>query len=361
MRILYVVSTLSQSGPTKQLYNLIKYLDRSQFESYMITLSPEPANSRWDDYESLGAQVQTLGLSRLKGLFLGKKALAKKISQIKPDIIHTQGIRADSLLAAIKPSIPWFITAHNYPFYDYPMKFGRIKGYLMAKKHLSVMHICNNVIACSKVTTKLLEDLGINAIPIQNGVDSPQGKQSNVKHIKEIPRPVFISVGSLIARKNMNFVIKAFNQYAKTGDGSLIILGDGPKMNELSKLASDRVHLLGKVSNVTGYLNDSDYFVSASLSEGLPFSVLEALASGLPVLLSDIPSHLEIEEECHGACKIYALSDNPSVLAEMMGRICTLFSQSAKEDTIRVVKEVFSSKAMSLKYQEAYLIALEQV
>ena len=53
--------------------------------------------------------------------------------------------------------------------------------------------------------------------------------------------------------------------------------------------------------DVLPYLQAVDYFISASSDEGLPNSVLEALATGLPVLLSDIPSHREILERTHNS------------------------------------------------------------
>jgi glycosyltransferase involved in cell wall biosynthesis len=56
------------------------------------------------------------------------------------------------------------------------------------------------------------------------------------------------------------------------------------------------ISLKGKVIDVDEYLEAADCFVSASLSEGLPNSVIEALAWGLPIILSDIPEHREIQQ-----------------------------------------------------------------
>src|SRR5690606_9558118 len=99
--ILYIVSTLKRSGPTNQLFNIIIYLDRSVFEPVLITLSPEPEDSRWQDYQSLGVQMHSLNLSRLGGLFFAKSNLEKLIKKIQPDLIHTQGIRADFLISKL--------------------------------------------------------------------------------------------------------------------------------------------------------------------------------------------------------------------------------------------------------------------
>jgi len=83
----------------------------------------------------------------------------------------------------------------------------------------------------------------------------------------------------------------------------LIILGSGHQSAALRHLANHHPSILFRdsVPDVLPYLQAADYFISASSDEGLPNSVLEALASGLPVLLSDIPSHREILERTHNA------------------------------------------------------------
>jgi hypothetical protein len=91
-KVLYIVSTLRRCSPILQLFNLIKYLDRSKFEPHLITLSPEPQDSRWADFQRLGVHLNALGFSRLKGVFLAKRRLEQKIEQIKPHIIHTNGV-----------------------------------------------------------------------------------------------------------------------------------------------------------------------------------------------------------------------------------------------------------------------------
>src|SRR5690606_8396576 len=108
-----------------------------------------------------------------------------------------------------------------------------------------------------------------------------------VSLLSEIPRPIFISVGSLIPRKNMKVLVEAFNVFSKASSGSLVILGGGPEMEKLRSVSCRSIFLQGNVDNVRDYLAGCDYFVSTSLAEGLPNTVLEALAMGLPAILSD--------------------------------------------------------------------------
>lgn len=355
IKLLYVVSTLARSGPTNQLLNIIRNLDKEVFQPTVITLSPEPKDSLKYKYDEQCIDVHSLGMSRIQGLFKSKELLKKKIEQIAPSVIHTQGIRADSLLSKLSLNTPWVMTSRNYPFDDYPMKFGALKGKLMAHSHLSAMRKCNNVVACSKTIANLLAKHSVKAKPIQNGVHMDKAPMAPSAALENFESPVFISVGSLIPRKNMELIVDAFNLYSKANKGSLVILGGGPEQAALQeRVSSQHIHILGSVNNVREYLSVSDYFVSASLSEGLPNTVLEGLACGLPALLSDIPSHQEIEAESKACSHIFELDKGSDGLSEKMNSIGTIFAYDASQSAAELAQTVFSAESMSLKYQAFY-------
>nr|WP_321459181.1 glycosyltransferase [uncultured Vibrio sp.] len=360
MRVLFVVSTLKHSGPTNQLLNIISNLDRNAFEPHLITLSPEPKyNSRWKDYESAGVNLYSLNLSRIKGLFLASSTLKNFIKEINPDLIHTQGIRADSLASSIAGGIPWVMTSRNFPPEDYISKFGRIKGTLMVKQHFAAMKKCRHLVSCSKTIQAQLKDVGIESDAIQNGVKGFVESSDTPTVLQEYKKPIYISVGSLIPRKNMGLLVDAFQQLPNESAGSLIILGDGPLKNELQAKAGSNVGLLGNVSNVHEYLSASDYFVSTSLSEGLPNTVLEALSAGLPVVLSDIDSHKEIAHESELACQLFSLSSGELELKTKLSKAPNDFNENSRVEANRIAREVFSAKQMSEKYQKLYRRILE--
>ncbi|EKO3926078.1 glycosyltransferase [Vibrio metschnikovii] len=358
-KILYIVSTLKRSGPTNQLFNIISNLDRETFNPIVITLSPEPEDSRWLDYQSLDIEMHSLNLSRLGGLFLAKVKLKSLIAKLQPDLIHTQGIRADSLLSSFSLNIPWLMTSRNYPVDDYPTKFGILKGSIMVKQHLSAMERCENLVACSKTIEKKLNDHGLKCFAIQNGVSSLKVNKLDIDLYSNLSHPIFVSVGSLIPRKNMELLISAFSQLPVDTRGSLVILGDGPLMGSLKAKNVDGVYLLGNVNNVSDYLAGADCFLSSSLSEGLPNTVLEALSAGLPVILSDIESHLEIARESSSACKTFSLNDGEASLAKFMGQVNDVFDENSVIEAKRIANEVFSAKSMSQKYQDFYKTLLE--
>jgi glycosyltransferase involved in cell wall biosynthesis len=281
--------------------------------------------------------------------------LKSLINQLKPDLIHTQGIRADSLLASLKTVTPWALTAHNFVFDDYLMKFGKLRGFLLALKHISSQKKCENVVACSKSIQKQLLSKGIKSHAIQNGV-SFQSLVLNKFDFRDLEPPIFITVNNLVRRKNTKLLIEAFCLWKSqsNANGSLVILGDGEERPYLEKISCGAIHFMGNVPNVVDYLASADYFMSASLAEGLPYTVLEALASGLPVILSDIPPHMEIHDESRGGARIFKLTDGVAGLIRELNQVSVNFEADANEDVQRVATEVFSAELMATRYQEYY-------
>jgi glycosyltransferase involved in cell wall biosynthesis len=105
-----------------------------------------------------------------------------------------------------------------------------------------------------------------------------------------------VAVGNLKVQKNYLFLLEAFKQL-KGFPVRLDIYGEGPLKGELQQVI-DRsqlpVRLMGRCDQVEVALQNYDVFVMASLYEGFGISLLEAMASGLPVLVSDIPVFREV-------------------------------------------------------------------
>lgn len=100
-----------------------------------------------------------------------------------------------------------------------------------------------------------------------------------------------LSVGDLIPRKNQATIVRALPLLPS--DVKLIVCGEGPEQGNLLKLAGDlgietRVSLLGFRNDIADIMAACDCLVFPSIHEGLPVSVMEAMASGLPVVASSI-------------------------------------------------------------------------
>ncbi len=101
---------------------------------------------------------------------------------------------------------------------------------------------------------------------------------------------VILFVGRLIAVKRLPALIKGF-QEAKLKGYKLVIVGDGPERDALKKLAApsgDNIVFTGMRLDTENFYDAADLFALVSESEGLPLSLLEAYAAGLPCILTDI-------------------------------------------------------------------------
>lgn len=101
----------------------------------------------------------------------------------------------------------------------------------------------------------------------------------------------YLAAGRLVPQKNYALMLRAFARSGRPGD-TLTIAGEGPERGAILRLAgelgiTDRLHLPGHLASIDPLLADADAFVLSSDYEGLPGVVVEALASGLPVLATD--------------------------------------------------------------------------
>jgi len=370
-KILYIVSTLKRTGPTSQLLNLIKNLDRSQFEPHVVTLSPEPFDSRWSEYEVLNVQLHSLRLSRYGGIFLAQSRLKRIVEQLQPDLIHSQGIRSDILSANQRKQVPRITTIRNFPQHDYLMTYGQLLSKLMLWKHAQAMHKLDVCFGVSKaVEANLATEFGLkNTSAILNGVDTEIYRSVDLVNKNllresiglDVDSEIWISSGHLSERKDPLLLINSWkNTFGSDSSKILIFIGDGPQKNDCEKatVGCENIRIIGRVSNVSDYLKASDYFVSASKAEGLPNAVLEAMACGLPVLLSDIGPHREIWQMDPNIGQLFKLGSKRSLISSFVD-MAKYDRDSHSQSALTLVEKSFSALVMSKNYQHSYSELIE--
>ena len=148
----------------------------------------------------------------------------------------------------------------------------------------------------------------INGVGMDMGhfsVASPAQKQAAREQLGLGEDDIFaISVAQLIKRKNHTVLIQAV---AKLNDPHfhLFILGDGVQEQELKELSQSlgvekQIHLLGFRNDVYTLCSAADIFLFASLQEGLPVAVMEAMACGLPIIASNIRGNVDLIDQKKG-------------------------------------------------------------
>ncbi len=367
IRILYIVSTLQKSGPTTQLYGLISTLPKEKYVIKIITLSPEPQESRWNEFVSLGVEADSLNMNRVEGMFFAGNRLRDVINRFKPNIVHSSGIRSDLLICRMRIGVSWCATIHSYCI-DYPLQYGRIKGRIMAWLHLRTIKKMRHPICCSLSLKHLYEQILHRPMyAVQNGISIDRFRFEDEKRqrLRETygigeEEIVYITVGNLLEVKDPLTVIKAFNLLKKE-KVHLYIIGDGVLRKTCQEIADSKVIFTGRIENVEEYLLLSDVYISASISEGLPTSVLEAGAAGLPMILSDIPQHREIWNNESKYIHFFNVGD-VATLEQKMNIMKEMRSNNQTREIIsKSIISRFSSEKMGWEYQKFYDYMFEKI
>ena len=139
--------------------------------------------------------------------------------------------------------------------------------------------------------------------------------------------PVVVFVGRLAPEKELPSLIRAFAAARRdVPDATLVLVGDGPLRSELETIAAGlspdgAVRFTGRQTGaeVRDWLQASDVFALVSSNEGLACSLLEAMAVGLPSVVSDIPANVQlVETEVHG---LDAALGSPEAIAGALRRL----------------------------------------
>ena len=362
IKILYIYPRLIKSGPTNQLFNIISNLDRDEFDPYLLSIMSECDDEVVDNFKRINVAVDSVGVAGYYDLFKKANDVIGVIDGYSAGIIHSTQLFPDifTLLSGCSKCV---VTVRGDIPVLYSSKYG-VVSYLIGLAHLYFVSRFKNIklVSCSESTRiSLFDKYNVTSVSIPNGVNEEIyfPLQNNVRmSLKEsldlgIYENIYISTGSLDDRKDMETVIDGWLNSEGVLNSVLLILGDGYKYDYLKMKYSNNgnVRIVGKVEDVASYLQISDYFISASHSEGLPNSVLEAMSCGLVSILSDIPPHREI-----------SLDNNVEFFApgDLVG-LSSCINKTLRKNYIEVSKKTkenisdnFSARKMSEQYQEMY-------
>ncbi len=242
------------------------------------------------------------------------RAIVKAVRKHGIKLIHTFGIRSNTLawLVHNKLNIPWVITLPNINTTDYTNPI-----------QARVSHGWNNFLLrradAVHVISPQLHDY-ISRIPLPpkniytiiNGVDIPNNLETRDKNwIRtqyKLPSDSVIigTTGRLEEVKAYDLLIQAFQRvHEKIPKACLVLVGDGSQRKQLEQQANsvglnERIIFAGQTYEVWKYLAGMDLYVCSSRSEGVPYSILEAMAAGLPIVatgVGGIPSIINHEGE----------------------------------------------------------------
>ncbi|MHC4337043.1 MAG: glycosyltransferase family 4 protein [Planctomycetota bacterium] len=228
---------------------------------------------------------------------------------------------------------------------------------------LSTALRCDRFVATNRTIARELLSAGVprrNILALPNGVET---ELIRPKSNYNLSNPITVAfVGRFHEQKGVDILLRAFQRLLKrhsTSDIRLQLLGDGPLREPLVELAQqlgiiNRVEFLGHTHQVIQQLQQADIFILPSRAEGLSNALLEAMASGLPVVVSRIPGNIDtIQHKKNG---LLFEVDNPDSLAESLVSLLSnlKFREALGKAARRSVEEKYSLSYVADRYINLY-------
>lgn len=286
--IMHIINSLALGGAESLLVGTISEL--IDYENIVILLKNE---NDFGDIKNC-SHIYCIDFNSKKDVINSLCVLRKIIRQYNPNIIHAHLIESTLIARMACPSnVKFLFTVHNKMSLNC-YQYSRMAWFL------DKITYRNNQIMIA-VSKEVLNDYQLwigakkNSNVLYNFVEdvffkTPKKYECKLNQLK------LVCVATLKDQKNHQFLLKCMNQL-KHMPVSLDIYGYGPLHEMLEKYIIDNnlnVRLMGKTTHIDDILPNYDAFVLASTYEGFGIAPLEAMATGLPVLLSNIPIFKEV-------------------------------------------------------------------
>lgn len=363
--IVFVINQLRNSGPVRVLYNICLHLDRKEYTPVIIKLmDDDPTRSITHRFIEMGIDVIDYHTNFFQ-LECRTRHMAKRVETDaskygENTIIHAHSYHPILLCSHIH-KFKTIATIHSICGEDFVMSKGKILGHYMIIRFLHALKRINIPVAISEYMQNYYLAKGCNCRNmIYNGMDvdfSPSKliKEEFLDEHKLNSHTKIILVSAWFSfRKNQTFVVKALKKL-KREDFVVVFAGKGEMLDQCRKMTGDdkRFVFLGYRNDIYEWYKISDYYLSASMSEGMPLAVLEAVNYGLPVILSSIPPHEEISRMIYGngksLCFDYTKEDSLLSLFE------EILDMNIERSRIKEIGQTgLSAKAMTENYCKLY-------
>lgn len=336
IRVLHVVPSLQIGGLEKMVVDTAMVLNKQIFDSYIYCTCKEKDLEFFHKLFQKNLPEVQYGRSDRTLNWQAVKDLKNYIKEKEIDIVHSHAFEAYSVARiaaklAKKKSVTTLHNTHQWHFTNnLKDKAKRTVSKLSAKFATDLM-IADSI----RIKNHYISILGYPEEKIEvllNPVDTDYFHIRNVnsKQIRtELDIPgnaiVLANIAKLSTQKNQTFLIDCIAEIKENNQNIyLLIAGDGPNEQELKnrineKQVQDRVKLLGPRSDIRELLGASDLFVLSSKWEGLPISLLEAMAMELPSLITDVGGISEIID--HGQNGLFYDISHPGDFVESLGKL----------------------------------------
>lgn len=328
MHVLHVINDLSTGGAQSGLYYLLKHSRTiSDFSSEVCVF--HEAGTFGEKLSNEGVTVHKLGINNRFSPLIGVRIFAL-IKRKKYQIVHVHlfpGLYWGAILSVLFPHCKWVYTEHSV--------WNKRRGLLWARGLEGwAYHQYDRIVVISKSAGDSLIDwqpwLKSKLDIIPNCIDIPMFdiskdtiKQKRIDLNIDEETKLILFAGRLVKEKGVDILLQAV-ALLEISNWRLFIAGDGVERTNLTSLCaelniSDKVSFLGDRTDIPELIAASNLVVLPSRWEGLPLTLLEALAAGTPVVANNLGGVPEVMT--NGAEGFLTPPENPQAVKDAIEKV----------------------------------------
>jgi glycosyltransferase involved in cell wall biosynthesis len=285
-RFLYVVGSLHVGGLERQLYYLLRALDRVLYDSIVVTWNHHEDDRHVRLVRALGVPIYPVtSQSRIHKL----KYFRSLVNKLRPEVVHSYSFYTN--IAA------YWGTAGSYAItlgsirsnFDFDKESaGTWLGNLSARWPYD--QICNSHVAVENARRTRSPFVPKRLYVVRNGIDLELFRATPIHNSDKIR---ITGLGNLIAAKRWDRLLVLASELKRRQINFVVrIAGDGPLRQNLKHMTeflglTDEVQFLGRINDISTLLADSTFVIHTADSEGCPNAIMEAMASARAVIATD--------------------------------------------------------------------------
>lgn len=332
IKILMVIGSTNMGGAQIFLLNLLRNMNLDRYQVDFAVNFKEVEGGIGQELRDMGCNIYSLPYFKVYNYYSFKKKWKEFLSEHKYDIVHGHSSNSASVYLNVAKKEGCVTISHSHSAGFRGNLIHRLFKRFFASR---IKKVADYWFACSSIAAEHLYGKDYRTYP--NYYDIPNAIIAN-KYLYDaiisdkIRKSIGVTdkdflcghVGSFTSPKNHLFLLDIFKEVLKKkSNAKLICCGAGKLLPQIKERAQelgiiDNIIFSGIVKNCNEYMMAMDVLIFPSLFEGFPMTIIEAEATGLPVVMSDvITAEVDITDCVHRM----SLNDQPASWADNIGRL----------------------------------------